>query len=62
MSKQSVADSKARLEAEIRALVPKIAHHPLKDVKALVDQRCRTSVDVAFLRELGCTDAGRMAR
>lgn len=58
MSRQSIAASKARLENEIRNLVPKVKHHPIADVKVMIDQRCKTSVDINFLRELGCTDRG----
>lgn len=50
--KERIAASKARLENEIRNSIPKVCHHPFEDVVTIINERCKTSVDRTFAREI----------
>ena len=50
--KDRIKASKARLENEIRNSIPTICHHPFDDVVTIINQRCCTSVNRDFAREL----------
>jgi hypothetical protein len=50
--RQRIALSKANLETEIRNAVAKISHRPIVEIVQIVNERCRTSVDPDFIRQL----------
>lgn len=50
--KQRIAQSKARLDADMRATVAANKGLPFDEMRELVNRRCHTAIDPDYLREL----------
>lgn len=50
--KARIAESKARLDAELRGVVKKLAHHKRDDIKEYIRQRCSVAITDEYLDEL----------
>lgn len=52
MSRKTVAESKARLEAEIRGIVREMRGRPADEIAAEIRRRTNAAVDADFLADL----------
>jgi hypothetical protein len=48
----SVLLSKARLDAEMRAVVARMSHRPVEEICDIIRQRMNVSADPQYIREL----------
>ena len=50
--RERIAQSKARLDVELRNVVKKIAHHSRADIKEYIRQRCSVAITDEYLDQL----------
>ena len=50
--KNRIKLSKEHLDIEIRNVGAKVSHRPIAEIVQIVNERCRTAVDPAYIRQL----------